>query len=558
MPTATRGNRTSAGKPADRMRWIASAALFVPLLLLLFVALRTWGAERRYATVTQKVVHDYAGIAAWQYSRKANIALHDEAMRAFTGIARGHQRSGTADSLQSPGAIVAVRGARVSPVLESARFAFTHDVVTGRMEYAGGTPDHATRTMLERRLLEITRTARSDDEPHRVVFDSAGASAYVIFLWTIAAPDRPVRAVYGVASDPSALENTFIRVIGEADLLPAARLGRPVTTSDVAVRLTRKDGAVVFASGDVPGATAATDTATLRPSNLKATVDLSPEIASALLVGGAPASQLPSLALMIVIASVLAAIGLVHERRTRELTRLRARFVANVSHELRTPLAQISMFAETLTLGRERSPGEARHFASIIFAEARRLTGLVESVLRFSRLELHDETLRLEIVSVGREVAEAVETFEPVAQVSEVTLAMELDPDAYARLDRAAFRQILLNLLDNAVKHAGRGKTVWLSVATGDAGITILVDDAGPGVPEEWRERVFAPFVRAEERKVAGAGIGLAVVRDLVTAHGGRVWIEQSPKGGARFIVTLPGAAAPARKDVAEPVEAPA
>jgi len=274
------------------------------------------------------------------------------------------------------------------------------------------------------------------------------------------------------------------------------------------------------------------------------------------LVGGAPASQLPSLALMIVVALVLAAIGLVHERRSRELARLRGRFVANVSHELRTPLAQISMFAETLALGRERSVGEGRHFASIIFAEARRLTGMVESVLRFSRLESRHETLQMELAGVGQEVTDAVETFAPVAHASEVTISTDLDHEAYAQLDRAAFRQIVLNLLDNAVKHAGRGAMIHILVAQREAEIVIVVDDSGPGVPEAWRERVFEPFMRVEQGRAAGAGIGLAVVRDLIDAHGGRVWIEQSPQGGARFIVAVHAASPRARVEAEEAVEA--
>jgi signal transduction histidine kinase len=117
---------------------------------------------------------------------------------------------------------------------------------------------------------------------------------------------------------------------------------------------------------------------------------------------------------------------------------------------------------------------------------------------------------------------------------------MHFTGEPYARLDRAAFRQIVLNLLDNAVKHGGRGSSVDVSATPDNGDIRVTVDDSGPGVPADWRERVFEPFVRLEGANSAGAGIGLAVVRDLVVAHGGTIWIEESPRGGARFALTIP------------------
>jgi signal transduction histidine kinase len=248
---------------------------------------------------------------------------------------------------------------------------------------------------------------------------------------------------------------------------------------------------------------------------------------------------------MILGAFALAVFGLLHERRSRELARLRGRFVANVSHELRTPLSQISMFAETLALRRERSAGEGREFAAIILAEARRLTALVESVLRFSRIESGRETLRLESASVAGEVSDAVDAFSPIAGAANVKIETHFADEPHARLDRAAFRQIVLNLLDNAVKHGGRGSLVGVSATRDNGDIRVTVDDSGPGVPADWRERVFEPFVRLESANGAGAGIGLAVVRDLVVAHGGTVWIEESPRGGARFVLTIPAERAP-------------
>src|SRR5688500_1625291 len=481
MTTERRAHPAQLGPARDRIRWVASVALFAPLLLLLVSAVRTWRAEQRYAAVTHKVTHDYAGIAAWQYARTANMALHDEAMRAFSGIAKGHQRSSHDDVLQSPDMILAARATAGSILLDSARFAFKYDAQTRSLVSAGGTMDDATREMLERRLAQIARTTRTDDEPHRVLFDSAGLESHAIALWTIGAPDGPIRSAYGVVSHPRALRRRLGAVIEKANLFPAARLSAPLDTSDIAIRLTRRDGGVVFASALAPGATAATDSSTLQSGELRTTIDLSPRLASAFLVGSGPASQLPSLALMIVIATVLAGIGLVHERRTRELARVRARFVANVSHELRTPLAQISMFAETLHLGRERSSAEGRHFAAIILAEARRLTNLVDGVLRDSRHERRPPTLQPELVDVTQEIAGSVDAFAPIARAAEVTVTAT-GTEAWANVERAALRQIVLNLLDNAVKHGGRGSTIDVRIRPEGTELRLEIDDTGPGI----------------------------------------------------------------------------
>jgi signal transduction histidine kinase len=384
----------------------------------------------------------------------------------------------------------------------------------------------------------------SNDEPHRVLFDSIGGGSHAIALWAILQRDGGPRIVYGVAANPDVLQSCFASLIGGAQLLPGLPANETLTGDDIAVRLTRSDGTPVFTTNRPIGRTAATDSTELQLGELRATVDLSPRVASLLLRGGAPPSQLPALALMIAISAVLAIVALRHQRHLRELQRVREQFVANVSHELRTPLAQISMFAETLALERERNPAERRQFASIMFAEARRLTALVESVLRFSRTGAKREPSVLEAHPLHQEIDAVVQAFMPIAAQSDASVIATHTGDPHVRLDRDGFRQIMLNLLENAVKHGGRGTAVEVTTRTSAGEVHIAVDDDGPGVPPEWRERVFEPFERVDGTQVAGAGIGLAVVRDIVVAHGGRIWIEHSPRGGARFVIALPVAPA--------------
>jgi signal transduction histidine kinase len=230
-------------------------------------------------------------------------------------------------------------------------------------------------------------------------------------------------------------------------------------------------------------------------------------------------------------------------RRESDLARLRSDFNASVSHELRTPLAQVRMFAETLLLGRVRSDEERLRSLQIVDQEARRLTHLVENILQFSRAER--EAIRLAPVpsELASQVREAIEAFAPVARARHVVVQTSLENDVVCLVDPAALRQILLNLLDNAVKYGPLGQTVTITLKrTGDRA-RLMVDDQGPGIPPDQRNRVWEPYQRLESAvsaAVAGSGIGLAVVAQLVALHNGRAWVEAGSGRGARFVVEIP------------------
>jgi signal transduction histidine kinase len=201
------------------------------------------------------------------------------------------------------------------------------------------------------------------------------------------------------------------------------------------------------------------------------------------------------------------------------------------------------MFSETLMLERDRAPEERRHFLSVIFRESKRLSHLVESVLRFSRAEAGTQQLTPKALDLTAEVREVVEGFAPLAAAGDVRITVVMDRPGSARADSGAFRQILVNLLDNAMKYGPRGQTVMVRVERLHDEVLVSVEDQGPGIPAGDRERIFEPFVRlerAEESRVSGAGIGLSVVRELASAHGGRVWVEGA-NGGARVVFTVRG-----------------
>ena len=175
--------------------------------------------------------------------------------------------------------------------------------------------------------------------------------------------------------------------------------------------------------------------------------------------------------------------------------------------------------------------------------EALRLQHLVEGVLRFTRGTRGDDSPRISVDAV-QEASAVIGEFAPLAAPHGMTVSLADGPPVHARLQRGAFRQVLLNLLDNAMKYGGDGTNVLVDVsAMPGGGARLRVDDNGPGVPAAERERIWKPFERggvARTRAAGGSGIGLTIVREIAQEHGGKAWVESSRLGGASFVVELP------------------
>jgi signal transduction histidine kinase len=265
---------------------------------------------------------------------------------------------------------------------------------------------------------------------------------------------------------------------------------------------------------------------------------------------GLAESYLPFLAALVLamLASVVAAV--LGAQREAELARLRSDFVSSASHELRMPLAQILLSGETLRAGRTRSQAEHNREANSIVREAHRLTGLVENALFFSRIEHHNLQIVPQLVPLHDFVADTIAGVQLLAKGCEVTMLNAVPPALCAPLDTDAFRQVLFNLFENAIKYGPPGQEIVVGADASTAGrgqVCVWVEDEGPGVPPRDSSRVFQPFVRLDRDRnvgIAGSGLGLAVVKHLVDQHGGRVWIEPGRRGvGSRFVVELPGCA---------------
>lgn len=230
--------------------------------------------------------------------------------------------------------------------------------------------------------------------------------------------------------------------------------------------------------------------------------------------------------------------------RLRELEGLRQDFVANVSHELRTPLSLIKSAGETLIDGAKHDPAALTRFLEIIDKNANRLTLLIDDLLLLARLDSGNMELRLATVLIGPAVQEAIEDLSSKARFRGVLLSSEIPPGTMAEVDPERLRQVLANLIDNAIKYGSANGQVRVSARVlPDHQVEVCIADDGPGIPDEAKARIFERFYRidkARSREQGGTGLGLAIVKNIITAHGGDVRVESAPGQGTKFFVTLP------------------
>jgi signal transduction histidine kinase len=257
-----------------------------------------------------------------------------------------------------------------------------------------------------------------------------------------------------------------------------------------------------------------------------------------------PRQLLYSCALGLVLITTALSAFLLHRDIQREtgLARLRSAFVSSVSHELRTPIATIRAYAEMLDMGRIQAAQWPGYLKTII-AESERLSRLVEGILEFARLEQGKRTYRFEPSSLNDVIQSAVQAMRCTLDQNGFELRINSDADLSISADHHALEQVFINLLSNAVKYSGECREIDLGVRSDGQNAIIKIRDYGVGIAPEDQRRIFERFYRAEApdgRRVPGVGLGLSIVQQIVTAHGGRVALESGPGEGSVFSIILP------------------
>ena len=239
------------------------------------------------------------------------------------------------------------------------------------------------------------------------------------------------------------------------------------------------------------------------------------------------------------IISLLSLAQDITERQQAE--RLKDELVSTVSHELRTPLTSLRGFAE-LMLTREFSPEKQRQFLTVIHQESSRLTELINDFLDLQRMESGKQVYNFTTMSLAPLIRDALSVFTSIPGKHTFVLDFT-DALPLVRVDVDRLRQVLTNLLSNAVKYSPQGGVIAVGSREDDSSIVVWVADQGIGIPSEVQSQLFSKFFRVnnqDTRSIGGTGLGLALVKEIIEAHGGRVWVKSSPGQGSSFFFSLP------------------
>jgi two-component system phosphate regulon sensor histidine kinase PhoR len=230
----------------------------------------------------------------------------------------------------------------------------------------------------------------------------------------------------------------------------------------------------------------------------------------------------------------------------RRLERMRQDFVANVSHELKTPLASIKAYTETLLDWALHDENVNTRFLKRIEEQAERLNQLILDLLSLARLESGQEVYEHKPLALAPLVGSCIESHRGRAEARNLCLSLDLGPlddETLIMADEEAIRQILDNLIDNAIKYTPEGGSVRVTCRMGGELVALEVADTGIGIPRDDLPRVFERFYRvdkARSRELGGTGLGLSIVKHLVQSIGGQITVDSRVGEGTRFTVQLP------------------
>ena len=556
--SSSRPRGTDSGGGGSAPLWgrrLPVALLLTAVGIAAFGAFEAFRSQRSHAATTASLLQDYGAFAAFTYQQRSGRLLYDALQRRFAvarnnvQFARGYAAEqclalllgSSGESCDCPADIAGGYAfhARLEEGGSSARWAGEVPATEERVEIVQQVREHA-RTQYGRGWLYALAYLDMDDEGPAVVAYTLMESPRVD-LEALAPRDT---LIYGFEVDLEGLGLLYSRALDDEVILPPSLTRTRPNSEVIAVEVLSPSRDVIYKSpgGPLAFASETRQAAVLGEGPIRASV--LPEVADQLIIGGLPRDRTPLFVLIFGVAGALAVLALIQLRREDRLALLRQDFVASVSHELRTPLAQVRLFTETLRLGRTETREQADWALENIDRETHRLANLVDNILHFSRSERGLLSVETEPGDLATVAQDAIAAFRRLIPAEKAELVVSVASALPAELDVDATRQVLLNLLDNAVRYGPSGQVIRVSGRRGAGWVELAVEDEGPGVPVADRERIFEPFLRGDHTLgtvVVGSGIGLSVVKGIVEAQGGRVWVEdRGDAAGARFVFRLP------------------
>ena len=513
---------------ARKVNW--SVVMLVSSVVTLgAVAYQAQQATQKHRATALGLLGDYAEMAVYNYAERMKPELHRLAMIAV-------------DPMYSMSTLAAHRAFGLpTPRTHDCKCSEGMPALHQYFMYSPGRGVHGTTEFSAAAQTEIAQQIElyadsSQVVHHFVLRPLASENAVIAFR-------RVQNDMYvGTVMDAATLAKLFDKVSRKNLLPPSLTRGANTDTLlNLNVRIAGNAAPVYSARHAANWLAAREDTLPAQFGSLVVAAAIREDLAPSLIIGGLPRTRLPLLLLLMAITGGLAVLAIAQLRRERALVRMRESFVTSVSHELRTPLAQMQLYLDTVRMGRTSTPAERDWAMSHIARETTRLTHLVENVLHVSKPPAISN-VAAPVIDLGAEIFEVVESFRPLARSRRARLVTRQHPDAMVALRAEHLRQIMLNLLDNAVKYGPLGQQVTIETSADDDWVEIRVRDEGPGVLPHERDRIWSPYFRGstpEALASGGTGVGLSIVRELVTAYNGSVELAPS-EHGACFVVRLP------------------
>ncbi len=230
------------------------------------------------------------------------------------------------------------------------------------------------------------------------------------------------------------------------------------------------------------------------------------------------------------------------EAALRELDQMKSQFISSVSHELRTPLHSIVGFTKLMLQGKVAASKDQREFLVIIDKQSERLGKLIDDLLDVSRLESGRFETRKQRLTIKEPIHDVIEELHSLANEKGIVISEDMPATLpEVEVDRERMMQVMTNLLGNAIKFSSNDGSILVKAEARDSELLVQVSDHGIGIPEEAIPHVFEKFYRVKDSKyTGGTGLGLYITKQIIEAHGGRIWVESKPNKGSTFYFTIP------------------
>lgn len=497
-------------------------------------------AAKEQRTETRRTLDAYAHFASYLFATRVYLDARDRTvMQAF---ARLHPEEPWSGPLPPPSVIPAVPD--TSEVCAHAKdwpiYRFRMDFPSRSVTFIGGMPAPVAMSLIRDSIPKLAVNPWIRLYHFGYVFVDAPGFPESIAYTPITDAGGRLLAVYGYRSCYGSYDVwDFAEIHRVVKIVPPFLTAGMPPDSILAVQVTSASGHVLYRAParSVPVRALGSDTVP-EVSSVVVTIGLRPRVASMLVLGGVPRSRLPDSFLVLVGSIVFALATLAMLASEFRLVESRERFLANVSHELRTPLQHILLFVQILRLKRTRNDAERDKAVEVIETETQRLIRLTDNILAGVRNRRpHIALSHVDVPEIARAAAELCE---PLAEARAMKIALDSEP-AVARADAESLKQVLVNLIDNAVKYGPNGQTIWIGVRSDSDAVHAWVEDSGPGIPLGDRDRVWDAFVRLDrpDDATAGTGIGLTIARDLMRQMNGSVAMHKAAGGGVRVSLYL-------------------